>query len=100
MKLENEIKKINENVEMTKKNFDNLNDQYDELLYNFRQSENERNNLKSDKDELTKDLKSLKEKYEKDIAIKNNEIKQCNVEINNMKFEFRGCKDKLNQTKE
>ena len=99
-KLENENKKLSETLEITKKNMEKLNDQYDEILYNYRQTESERNDLKIEKDEFIKEIKCIKEKNDKELNMKNTEIKQCNIEINNLKIEFKGCKEKLNQNKE
>ncbi len=87
LEKENSIQR--NNLEMTEKNLGSMNDQYEEIIYNYRQLEIENNNILGQKENLDLDIKRIKDNAEIDI-------KSLNQQIMNLENELKNSKEKIN----
>ncbi len=81
--------------ELKAANMKKLNEEYEKLFRDYSELEGERKSLKMDRDLQHKEMRMLKDKYEKDLFAKNSEINSLNSELNSMKNELLDNKEKM-----
>ena len=85
LNLETEFSKLKGNLDVSEKNLNKQNDQYDEIIYKYRELECEKTTLLNEKEKLLKDIMSIKEAKEEEYKqmnsytiLLNQDLKNCN----------------------
>jgi len=98
--IDQELNKLKKDMQISTENLKELTEQRDELLRSNKLHEIAINNMKTQKDGINNELSYLKERSERDLMIKNNEIDQLNGINSHLKIEANSLKSTQLELKE